>query len=118
MRIFEWVKKEKADGESSTIKEAKNPTLNEKVHELPSMFDSLARIAEKRNIEISLNVTFRKGKVPSEDNEKGNGLAWCTYIPWKQFFPLCCYVPNVIIGWQRVLVTYVGVYLFEIDGVV
>lgn len=60
---FHWVKTEISCVESSTRNEAMDPAAIDEVEEdLPTIFDSLARIVEKRNIEISLNITFRKGK--------------------------------------------------------
>lgn len=44
------------------------------VEDLATMFDSLARIAEKWDIEISLIITFRKGKGSVKVNGKGKGL--------------------------------------------
>ncbi|CAA2985085.1 Hypothetical predicted protein [Olea europaea subsp. europaea] len=67
---FDWVVNKEGSGESSTINEAFHPPAIEEVDDLPSMFDSLARIAEKQDIEISLNVTFRKGKRSEDMNGK------------------------------------------------
>ncbi|CAA2982684.1 Hypothetical predicted protein [Olea europaea subsp. europaea] len=58
------------------MNEVVNPVAIDEVDEdLPIMFDSLARIAEKRDIEITLNVTFRKGKESAEVAGKGKGRA-------------------------------------------
>lgn len=62
---FDWVKNEESTGESSTINEAVNVGANEEAEDLPKMFD-LARIDDKRDVEISVNVTFRKGKGRAE----------------------------------------------------
>ncbi|CAA3001209.1 Hypothetical predicted protein, partial [Olea europaea subsp. europaea] len=72
--FFNWVKEE-ANDELSSINEAKNPIVNEEVNEVQSMFESLARIAEKQNLKVSLNVTFCKGKESFEDNGNEKGLA-------------------------------------------
>lgn len=69
---FHWVKTEESCGESSTRNEAVDPaTIDEVDEDLPTMFDSLARIVENRDIEISLNITFCKGKGRCEANGKG-----------------------------------------------
>jgi len=70
---FDWVKKENFNRESSTVNEVVNHEPNEKDEDFPSIFDSLARITEKRDVEISLHLTFRKGKGIAECDGKGKG---------------------------------------------
>ncbi|CAA3014018.1 Hypothetical predicted protein [Olea europaea subsp. europaea] len=69
---FFWVENEEFYGESSTRTEA---VIDEVGEDLAAMFDSLAQIAEKRDVEITLNVTFRKAKGSAEVNGKGKGRA-------------------------------------------
>ncbi|CAA2994610.1 Glycerol-3-phosphate dehydrogenase [NAD(+)] GPDHC1, cytosolic [Olea europaea subsp. europaea] len=68
--FFEWVELGEFSRESSTINEALNVAANEKVEDLPKMFETLARISDERDLEINLNITFRKGKGRSEGNRK------------------------------------------------
>ncbi|KAL2510673.1 Zinc finger protein [Abeliophyllum distichum] len=55
------------EGESSCICSAKSTPKND-VEDFSRMFKSLARISEEKNVEISLNLTIRKGKSNVEEN--------------------------------------------------
>lgn len=46
---------------------------NEEDEDLSRIFDSLARITEKRDVDISLHLTFRKRKGIEECDGKGKG---------------------------------------------
>ncbi|CAA2972344.1 Hypothetical predicted protein [Olea europaea subsp. europaea] len=59
---FDWVKVEASGGESSSINDKVNEASDKDDEELPRLFDRLARISEKRGVEISLHMTFSKGK--------------------------------------------------------
>ncbi|XP_022856067.1 uncharacterized protein LOC111377240 [Olea europaea var. sylvestris] len=69
--FFEWVNQGESSEESSVTNEALNAVATEEVENLSSMFNTLARIFDERDLEINLNITFRKGKGSS----KGNGKA-------------------------------------------
>lgn len=72
---FDWVKKEESFGESSVITEAVNVADIEEIEDLPTTFDRLARIAERRDVEVSVTVTFRKVKGSVGVNGKGKEKA-------------------------------------------
>lgn len=69
--FFEWVEQGESSGESTTANVALNAVATEEVEDLSSMSNTLARISDERDLEINLNITFRKGKGSS----KGNGKA-------------------------------------------
>lgn len=56
------MKDEALGGELSFINHALNRVPNEEDKKLPILFDELARISEKRDVDISLHMTFNKGK--------------------------------------------------------
>ncbi|CAA2974285.1 Hypothetical predicted protein [Olea europaea subsp. europaea] len=60
--FFDWVDEGQTSEEVSTDNEVINVAGNEEVEDLSSMLDTLARVTEKQVIEVSLRVTFRKGK--------------------------------------------------------
>ncbi|KAL2550658.1 uncharacterized protein Fot_12188 [Forsythia ovata] len=60
------------EGESSCICLAKSVHKDD-VEDILRMFNSLARISEEKNVEISLNLTIRKGKTNAEENGKEKG---------------------------------------------
>lgn len=66
---------EESGGESSVTTEVVDAAKIEEVEDLLNIFDHLARIAEKRGVNISLNITFRKGKGSVDMNGKGKGKA-------------------------------------------
>ncbi|CAA2979171.1 Hypothetical predicted protein [Olea europaea subsp. europaea] len=68
---FDWVKDEDVGGESSSIQHAVNQSPDKEDEELPRLFDGLARISEKRDVDISLHLTFSKGKGIANCNGKG-----------------------------------------------
>lgn len=70
---FDWLVNEESSSESSAINEAVNPVAVEEVEDLSNMFDSVARTNEKRDIDISLNMTFHKENGSTEVNGKGKG---------------------------------------------
>lgn len=56
------MKDETLGGELSFVNHAVNHTPKEKDKELPRLFDEVARISEKRDIDISLHMTFSEQK--------------------------------------------------------
>ncbi|CAA3014100.1 Hypothetical predicted protein [Olea europaea subsp. europaea] len=83
MGYFDWVLNEESSGESSTINEVVNLATIKEVEDLPTMFDGLARIVEKRDIEMSLNVTFCKGKKSTKVNGNGKRKGCASYVVGK-----------------------------------
>ncbi|CAA2987125.1 Hypothetical predicted protein [Olea europaea subsp. europaea] len=59
---FDWVKDEASGAESSSINDKVNEAPDKDDEELPRLFDGLARISEKHGVDISLHMTFSKGK--------------------------------------------------------
>ncbi|CAA2949305.1 Hypothetical predicted protein [Olea europaea subsp. europaea] len=74
-KIRRQVENEEPSGESNTVNEAVTVVSNEATEKLSSMFDSLTQIADKRGIEISMTVTFRKEKGHADECGKGKGPA-------------------------------------------
>ncbi|CAA2993713.1 Hypothetical predicted protein [Olea europaea subsp. europaea] len=68
---FDWVKDEDVGGESSSIQHAVNQSPDKEDEELPRLFDGLARISEKRGVDISPHLTFSKGKGIANCDGKG-----------------------------------------------
>lgn len=66
---FAWKDEEDSSGESN-----KGEAI-EGVEDLSSMLEACAKITEKRNVEITVNITFRKGKGVAEDEGKERGKA-------------------------------------------
>ncbi|KAL2519241.1 Zinc finger protein [Abeliophyllum distichum] len=58
-------------GESSAISSGRNAAKDE-IEDLSRIFKTLARISEEKDVEISVNVTIRKGKGTAEENNQGN----------------------------------------------
>ncbi|CAA2970436.1 Hypothetical predicted protein [Olea europaea subsp. europaea] len=70
---FDWVNEDVLSRESSSINEAVNHESNVEDEELPRLFDSLARISEKRGMDISMHLSFSKGKGTLKCDGKGKG---------------------------------------------
>ncbi|CAA2934386.1 Hypothetical predicted protein [Olea europaea subsp. europaea] len=72
---FDWVKDKAVGNESSSVNRLVNDAPNKEDEELPRLFDGLARISEKRGVDISLHMTFSKGKeiVKCDEQKKGSG---------------------------------------------
>ena len=67
-RFWKWVEEGESSGSAST-----KCTTNFPVEELSRMFQTLAQIYEEDDVEISVNVTMRKGKESVNDHGKGMG---------------------------------------------
>ncbi|CAI9784825.1 unnamed protein product [Fraxinus pennsylvanica] len=77
-RYWEWVDKAESSGESSNTVTANsdNSTLiEEELQQINRAFQSWCRVVEERDIEISINVTIRKGNGNVEVDRKGKGPA-------------------------------------------
>ncbi|XP_022879830.1 uncharacterized protein LOC111397240 [Olea europaea var. sylvestris] len=70
---FDWVKDEVFGEESSSVNCPVNHAPNKEDEELPTLFDGLARISEKRGVDISLKLTFSKGKDIAKCDKQGKG---------------------------------------------
>ncbi|KAL2533972.1 Zinc finger protein [Abeliophyllum distichum] len=61
-------------GESSGVASGSSTTKDE-IEELSNIFKVFAQITERQDVEISVNVTIRKGKGRTEENNKGKDIS-------------------------------------------
>ncbi|KAL2461805.1 Zinc finger protein [Abeliophyllum distichum] len=61
-------------GESSGV-DSGSPTAKDEIEELSRIFKIFAQITERQYVEISINVTIRKGKSCTEEKIKGKDKA-------------------------------------------